>query len=273
VQFFLDGKPLGSADTSSPYAVNWDTTTATNGTHVLSAQATDTSGNVGTSTDISVTAQNPAVPPPCFIMDAHVNVHGTGAVTTPSFHTATTGETLLAFVSSDGPAGAGKQTVTVSGAGLTWTLVKRENARSGDSEVWKATAPSVLSGATVVSTPAKAGYSQSLSVIAMQGTNGVGASAVGAGANGAPTVNLTTTEPKSLVFAVGNDWDRAAARTLPAGWTMLDQFLNTSSGDAFWSQYTNQPTGAAGSVVAATDTAPTNDQWNLVAVELINDDS
>jgi hypothetical protein len=54
---------------------------------------------------------------------------------------------------------------------------------------------------------------------------------------------------------------------------MLDQVVNTSSGDTFWSQYTNQPTGAAGSVVVATDTAPTNDQWNLVAVELINDDS
>jgi hypothetical protein len=273
VQFFLDGKPLGNPDTSSPYAVSWDTTTATNGAHVLSAQATDTSGNVGTSPDVSVTVQNPALPPPCFIMDVHVNVHGTGAVTTPSFHTAVAGETLLAFVSSDGPAGAGKQTATVSGAGLTWTLVKRENARSGDSEVWKATAPSVLSGATVKSTPAKAGYAQSLSVIAMQGTNGVGASAVAAGANGPPTVNLTTTEPKSLVFAVGNDWDRAAARTLPVGWTMLDQFVNTSSGDTFWSQYTNQPTGAAGSVVVATDTAPTNDQWNMVAVELVNDDS
>ena len=55
---------------------------------------------------------------PCFIMDAHVTVHGTGAVTTPSFHTAAAGETLLAFVSSDGPAGAGKQTATITGAGL-----------------------------------------------------------------------------------------------------------------------------------------------------------
>ena len=231
VKFFLDGKPLGNPVTSPPYAVSWDTTTATNGSHVLSAQATDTSGNVGTSTIVSVTVQNPAPPPPCFIMDVHVSAHGTGAVTTPSFHTAAAGETLLALVSSDGPAGAGKQTVTVSGAGLTWTLVKRENARSGDSEVWRATAPIVLSGATVKSTPAKGGYAQSLSVIAMQGSNGVGASAIAAGASGAPTVNLTTTEPESLVFAVGNDWDRAVARTLPAGWTMLDQLANASSGE------------------------------------------
>lgn len=273
VQFSLDGKTLGSPVTTSPYGVSWDTTTATNGTHVLSAQATDTSGNTGKSTDVSVTVQNPASPPPCFIMDAHVNMHGTGAVTTPSFHTAAPGETLLAFVSSDGPAGAGKQTVTVSGAGLTWTLVKRENARSGDAEVWKATASTVLSGATVKSTPAKGGYSQSLSVIAMQGTNGVGASAVAAGASGAPTVSLTTAAPKSLVFAVGNDYDRAIGRTLPNGWTMLDQVINSASGDTYWSQYTNTPTGAAGSVVSASDTAPTNDQWNMVAIELVNDDS
>ena len=131
----------------------------------------------------------------------------------------------------------------------------------------------MLSNVTVKSTPAKNGFSQSLSVIAMQGTNGVGASVIGSGATGAPSVNLTTTAPQSLVFAVGNDYDLAVGRTLPAGWTMLDQVINTPSGDTYWSQYTNDPTGAAGSVVVAHDTAPTNDQWNMVAVELVNDDN
>jgi hypothetical protein len=44
----------------------------------------------------------------------------------------------------------------------------------------------------------------------------------------------------------------------------------------YWSQYTttttSQTTGAAGTVVNAGDTAPTNDQWNLVAIELLSDD-
>ena len=31
VQFLLDGTPLGAEDTTAPYAVTWDTTTATNG--------------------------------------------------------------------------------------------------------------------------------------------------------------------------------------------------------------------------------------------------
>ena len=44
----------------------------------------------------------------------------------------------------------------------------------------------------------------------------------------------------------------------------------------YWSQYTttttSQTTRAAGTVVNAADTAPTNDQWNLVAIELLSDD-
>jgi Bacterial Ig domain/Lysyl oxidase len=270
VQFFLDGSPLGSPVTAAPYAVNWDTTTANSGTHTLSAKATDTSGNVGTSANVVVTVQNPPPPMTCFVLQAQVSVHGSGTVTTPSFHTAVAGETILAFVSADGPAGAGKQTVAVSGAGLTWKLVKRANAQSGDSEVWAATASTVLSGVTVTSTELKSGYSQDLTVIAMEGTAGVGASVAASAPTGAPTVNLTTTKATSLVFAVGNDWDRAVARTLPAGWVKLNQWVNTNAGDTYWSQYTNQPTGPAGSVVIASDTAPTNDQWNLVAVELIN---
>jgi hypothetical protein len=38
------------------------------------------------------------------------------------------------------------------------------------------------------------------------------------GASGAPSASLTTTKANSLVFAVGNDWDRAVARTLPGRW-------------------------------------------------------
>jgi hypothetical protein len=270
VQFFLDGSPLGSPVTAAPYAVNWDTTKAANGSHTLSAKATDTSGNVGTSASVVVTVQNPAPPMTCFVLQAQVSVHGSGKVTTPSFHTAMAGETLLAFVGTDGPAGAGQQTVTVSGAGLTWTLVRRANAQSGDSEVWAATASTILSGLTVTSTQLRSGYSQDLTVIAMEGTAGVGASAAASASGGAPAVKLTTTKATSLVFAVGNDWDRGVARTLPAGWVMLDQWVNTSVGDTYWRQYTNQPTGPAGSVITVSDTAPTNDRWNLVAVELVN---
>ncbi|WP_084285447.1 LamG-like jellyroll fold domain-containing protein [Solirubrobacter soli] len=64
VQFKLDGADLGSLDTSSPYTVNWDTTTATAGSHVLSAVAKDAAGNPGTAANVSVTVNNTTPPGP-----------------------------------------------------------------------------------------------------------------------------------------------------------------------------------------------------------------
>ena len=57
VQLLLDGAPLGVEDTVAPFSTGWDTTTATNGTHSLSARARD-SVNQTTSTAVSVTVQN-----------------------------------------------------------------------------------------------------------------------------------------------------------------------------------------------------------------------
>ena len=48
VQFRLDGVNLGSEDTTSAYKVSWNSTTAANGTHTLSAVARDAAGNTRT---------------------------------------------------------------------------------------------------------------------------------------------------------------------------------------------------------------------------------
>jgi Concanavalin A-like lectin/glucanases superfamily/Domain of unknown function (DUF1929)/Bacterial Ig domain/IPT/TIG domain/Kelch motif len=55
VQFLLDGAPLGIEDTSSPYSIAWNSATAVNGSHSLSARARDTAGNQTTSTAVTVT--------------------------------------------------------------------------------------------------------------------------------------------------------------------------------------------------------------------------
>jgi hypothetical protein len=272
VQYFLDGSPLGSLLTTSPYSIRWNTSSARNGTHTLTAQATDTAGLVGTSAAVTVTVQNPAPPMTCFVLQAQVTVHGAGTVTTPAFHTAARGEVLIAFVSADSPAATASQSATVTGSGLTWTLVKRANAQPGDAEVWAAHAPRVLNSATITSKLARTSFRQDLTVIAMEGVRGVGASAANSASNGSPGVNLTTTDSTSLVFAVGHDWDNAVGRALPTGWVSLEQWLDKSSHDTYWSQYTNTPTGPAHSIVHAGDTRPTTDQYNIVAVELLNDD-
>jgi chitodextrinase len=58
VQFFLDNAALGAEDTTAPYQVTWNTGLAGDGTHSLFARARDSSGNLGTSTLISVTVDN-----------------------------------------------------------------------------------------------------------------------------------------------------------------------------------------------------------------------
>src|SRR5262249_38058999 len=45
VQFQLDGVNLGADLTAAPYSISWNTATATNGSHNLTAIARDTSGN------------------------------------------------------------------------------------------------------------------------------------------------------------------------------------------------------------------------------------
>lgn len=64
VQFLLDGSNLGAADTSSPYSVSWNTTTAGSGTHTLTATATDKNGKSATSSAVSVIVSQAAPPPP-----------------------------------------------------------------------------------------------------------------------------------------------------------------------------------------------------------------
>jgi Bacterial Ig domain len=58
VQFRVDGSDLGSADTTSPYSVSWDTTTATNASHTLDAIVTDNAGKQTTISSITVTVDN-----------------------------------------------------------------------------------------------------------------------------------------------------------------------------------------------------------------------
>ena len=58
VQFYVDGKVLGSEVTSGPLMVAWNTATATNGSHSLTAVARDAAGNKATSAAVQVTVSN-----------------------------------------------------------------------------------------------------------------------------------------------------------------------------------------------------------------------
>jgi hypothetical protein len=271
VRLTVDGKRIGSVLGSAPFHLVWDTRKLADGPHVLAARATSATGQ-STATHETVDVSNPAPTMTCFVLQHQQTVHGSSLVTTDAFATALPDETLLALVSADGPQ-VGRQTATVAGGGLTWKLESRANASPGDAEVWEAVATTATTISPITATLSDGGYDESLSIVAMEEADGVGAKAHASGESGAPHVTLTTLAATSLVFAAGDDWDRAAARKLPVGWVMLDQWLNTETGDTYWSQYTNHTTGKAGTHVSVADTAPTNDNWNLAAVELVNSEA
>ena len=153
-------------------------------------------------------------------------------------------------------------------------LVRRTNVQRGSAEIWRAFAPTART-LTATARFSRSANASSITLIAFKGTdttgaNGagaIGATASGNGATGAPTASLVTTRANSWVFGVGNDWDRAVARTLGPNQTMVHQFLATV-GDTYWVQRQNNPTPAAGTTVTINDTAPTTDRWNLSIVEV-----
>jgi len=63
VQFRLDGANLGVEDATAPYSIAWNTTTASNGSHTLTAVARDAAGNTATSAAVTVTVSNDTTPP------------------------------------------------------------------------------------------------------------------------------------------------------------------------------------------------------------------
>src|SRR5207253_2544024 len=100
VQFKLDGQPLGDPDTQAPYTTTWDSTTADDGPHTLTAEATDAAGNKATSAPLRPTTTH--APPPD-------TTPPTVAITTPTANTELKGSTGITATASDDAAVASVQ--------------------------------------------------------------------------------------------------------------------------------------------------------------------
>jgi hypothetical protein len=196
-------------------------------------------------------------------------------ITTPSFSTSQANELILAFVATDFISGTNTTVTSVSGGGLTWTLVQRANGQSGSAEIWRTFATAPLSGVTVTASLSQNVVSSiavmSFAGVNISGTNGSGAIGAVAGksaASGAPAASLVSTANNSWVVGVGNDYDNATARTVGPGQTLLHQYL-TPTGDTYWVQMQTNPVALAGTTVAINDTKPTNDRFNLSICEIL----
>ena len=196
-------------------------------------------------------------------------------ISTPAFTTSAGNELLLALIATDGPSGGTNQVSSMSGAGLTWSLVKRTNTQPGTSEIWRAFATSPLTNAVVTATlssPAASSFTlisfKGVDTTGSNGSGAVGATASGTATSGAPTASLVTTRNNSWVLGVGNDWDHAVSRVVGSNQSIIHQYL-AAAGDTYWVQGQNAPTPLAGSTVSINDTAPTGDHYNLTLVEVL----
>jgi hypothetical protein len=81
VQFKLDGANLGAADTSQPYAISWDTRTASNASHTLTAVARDAFGVDWTSNPVTVTVFNDTTPPSVSVTSPAASATVSGTIT------------------------------------------------------------------------------------------------------------------------------------------------------------------------------------------------
>jgi len=58
VQFKVDGVAVGAADTTAPYSYSWDSSSAADGAHMVSATVTDSVGQMATSASVALTVNN-----------------------------------------------------------------------------------------------------------------------------------------------------------------------------------------------------------------------
>jgi len=108
----------------------------------------------------------------------------------------------------------------------------------------------------------------SLTVIAFTNASGPGIVNQTSAPSGAPDIYLRGVSAGNWVFAVGNDWDNAIARTPVSGQVLVHQRVDTQVGDTYWVQSTTAPS-TANALVDIHDSAPTSDQWNYAAVEIV----
>jgi hypothetical protein len=195
VQFYLDGSPLGSAVTSSPYAISWNTAAASNASHTLYALTTDNYSNTATSTSITVTVLNQAV---LSVPTSKLNfsaAHGSTATSSQSVVVKNTGiaSTTLNWLA------------TSTQTWLTFSPASSSLAGGASTTVSFIVNPSALALGTynataTISDPAASSSPQTIPVVLTISTTGVSATmtAPAGGATVTSTVAVTATATSTV---------------------------------------------------------------------------
>jgi RHS repeat-associated protein len=93
VQFFVDGAAVGTA-TQAPWSVSWNSASVANGSHTITARATDSAGNRTTSAGVSVTVNNFTAPTTAISSPANNATVPKGTVSMTTSETVASGLTV-----------------------------------------------------------------------------------------------------------------------------------------------------------------------------------
>jgi hypothetical protein len=183
VQFRVDSGNIGAPITTAPYSYSLNTTTLADGTHVLTAVATDTSGNTATSSGVTVAVNNASPAPSISSLNPTSGLVGTSVTITGANFGSSQGTSTVKFngtaatptswsatsIVAPVPAGATTGNVVVTVGGV---------ASNGASFTVTVPAPSISSlnptsglvGTSVTITGANFGSSQGSSTVKFNGT-------------------------------------------------------------------------------------------------------
>ncbi len=241
VQYFLDGSALGSSTSGPSYAYSWDTTGVSNGTHTLTAVATDTlNQQSAASTGVAVNVSNVVVGPPII------------SITNPTAGTVSNTVTVQAVANAVSPTTMqsvqfkidGSPLATVTGAGPysgTWNTNTASNgnhvitAIATDSLNHTATATVTVtvanSGSSSTATLVKTDFTTAGSWVGKYGANGY---IIANGNNAAPAYALVIPSASALAYTWNNpSSDSRALYTNPSATSRIASTYYATSNFSF----------------------------------------
>jgi hypothetical protein len=139
VQYFVDGSALGSSTSGPSYAYSWNTTTASNGSHTLTAVATDTLGQPSVpSAGVTVNVSNAVATPPSISITAPaagtvsstITIQATASATSPATMQSVQfkiDSTPLSTITGAGPYSATWNTTTISNGNHVITAIATDS--------------------------------------------------------------------------------------------------------------------------------------------------
>lgn len=208
----------------------------------------------------------PAAPKRQFAVDADQR-DGDGVIRSPRITTKKSGQLLLAFVSLNRPDRGAQSVARVSGGGLTWTRVQRDDTTTGTSEIWQAYATKKLASTRVAAELTAPGSTVSLTVAGFSRARPtVGASAHRSGTRSAPGVTLTPEASASVVWAVGRAVGSRYDPAPTSGQKIVHEETFKAPEGGVWVQRVTAASTARTAVTVGDKASA--EQWGYAAVEI-----